>query len=57
MPDPDPKISRNYVGPDPDHGSHCSCGQPAAAKCEGCGANFCRFHWWKHSHGKGAQAK
>jgi hypothetical protein len=46
------KLRKDYVGPCPDPGVSCRCGLPAAAKCEGCNQNFCRQHWWKHSHAK-----
>lgn len=43
---------RDYVGP-PAKGERCSspgCYQPALANCEGCGKDWCRRCWWRHSH-------
>ena len=52
MPDanPPPKRTPARIGPPPDPGSSCRCGRVAAAKCDGCGENFCESHWNGHSH-------
>lgn len=45
-----PKKVAAHIGPPPTPGVPCACGRDAAARCHGCGVNFCEPCWNRHSH-------